>query len=132
MIKNFFRKAEIPENIPKTMQDVVYELKKSKNNEEYLRKAYDILTKKYRGYHIRTYLRIFDLFISDVDKLWAKSGFLHCNHMNYLLRILLVKSGFFNDIRLKWTLVWYISPHQYLKINLGKKEIDIDIRGNAN
>jgi len=74
------------------------------------------------------------LFISDVDKIWAKKGFLHCNVLNYLMRILLIKSGLFNekDIKLKWTLVWYVSPHQYLEIKINPNEIiNVDLWANA-
>ncbi|MFH1191889.1 MAG: hypothetical protein V1655_00235 [bacterium] len=85
-----------------------------------------------RGYKFRTYLRWYEHFISDVDWLWEKSGFLHCTNFNYFLRILLVKSGFFQseDIISTWTLLYGISPHQYLKIKInGQKFIAVDLWG---
>jgi len=126
MIPNLFWKVKIPNSIPKDMQNVVNRLKKSKSKEDCLKKAYDILYKKYQGCHIFT--RFFDLFVTDLHKLWNKNGCAHCTNLNYLLRVLLVKSGFFKDedIKLKLTLI-YISPHQYLKIMLSKnKFIHID------
>tara|TARA_Y100000310_G_scaffold148238_1_gene147486 strand:- start:727 stop:1170 length:444 start_codon:yes stop_codon:yes gene_type:complete len=129
MIPNLFSKLRIPKKLPKGMQKAVEKLRKSKNKEDCLRKAYNILTKKYRGYHFRTYIRFFELFITDANKLWNKSGFLHCTNMNYLMRILLVKSGFFkeNDITPKLTLIWYKSIHQYLNIKINRnKSINVD------
>ena len=134
MVQNIFAKAKIPDKLPKEMGDLIKELKKSKTKKDCMKKAYLFLSKKYRGYRIYTYLRFFDLFVSDINNIWAKNGFLHCNTLNYLMRILLIKSELFDeeDIKLKWTLVWYISPHQYLNIKIGQNEfINIDLWGNA-
>ena len=124
MIPNLFSKLKIPEKLPKDMQRVVEQLKKSKNKEDCLKKAYYIITRKYRGYHVKTYTHFFKVFITDVNKLWDKRGFLHCTHMNYLMRILLVKSGFFKDdeVTPKLTLVWYKSIHQYLSIKINRNK----------
>ncbi|NLC31349.1 MAG: hypothetical protein GX765_04845 [Candidatus Moranbacteria bacterium] len=70
------------------------------------------------------------VFKKDVCFLWNQDGFLHCTNINYLARILLIESGFFKeeDIVLKWTLVWYISPHQYLRVKMIDDEfINVDI-----
>lgn len=134
MLSNLFSKAKIPLKLPKDMQLLVSKLKKSKNKEDCLKKAYSFLSKKYTGSRLKTYIRFFALFSSDIGKMWGKSGYLQCNKINYLLRILLVKSGFFKDedIKLKWTLVWYLSPHQYLNIRLDKnKSVNVDIWGKA-
>jgi len=131
MIPNLFSKEAIPEKLPSGMEKIVEELKKSKSKEECVERAYSAISEKYRGYRVKTYLRLFDLFVSDVEKIWAKSGFIHCHTMNYLMRILLVKSGWFedSDVRVKWTLVWYISPHQYLDVKIDEKAIIIDLWG---
>ena len=120
IVPNFFSKAEIPAKIPKDMRLVINKLKKSKNKKDCLKQAYNVLYKKYNGCHI--YVRFFDIFIKDLDKLWSKNGDSHCHSLCYLLRVLLVKSGFFNDmdIELRRTLVCYFSPHAYLKIRLNK------------
>lgn len=133
MIPNFFSKKEIPEKLPEGMEEIVKKLKKSKNKEECLRKTYDLLTKKYRGDIIKTYSCLPRILVKDVNELWSKSGYLHCTHLNYLLRIFLVKSGFFKDedIGLKWTLLGYISPHQYLEIRFSQNAfINIDVWAN--
>lgn len=79
-----------------------------------------------------TYLRLHHLTIKDVNKLWRKNGFMHCTNVNYVMKFLLVKSGFFeeSDIIQQWTQVWYISPHQYLKIRIKDNQfVNIDIWG---
>lgn len=132
MIPNFFSKKELPDKLPLELDRIIGSLRKSRSKEACLKSAYDILTKKYYGSRIMTYTRFFDLFSWNDDKLWKKSGFLHCTNINYLMRILLVKSGFFkdDDIKLKLTLLWYISPHQYLNIRInGKKSINVDVWG---
>jgi len=134
MIPNILSKAKIPDKLPKEMEDFIKQLKKSKTKKECVKKTYFFISKKYRGYRVKTYLRFFDLFVSDIHKIWAKSGFLHCNVLNYVMRILLIKSKVFEDkdIKLKWTLVWYISPHQYLNIKIDQnKSINIDLWGKA-
>lgn len=135
MIPNLFWKSKIPERLPKDMQAVVDRLKKSKGKKDCLRRAYEILSKKYKGCKFYTYRRFFDLFVTDLKKIWEKSGCLHCTHLNYLLRVMLVKSGFFKDedIQLRLTLVYYVSVHQYLKIKIGKNDyVNVDLWGNTN
>lgn len=130
MIPNFFNKRPIPEKLPEEMESVIEELRGVIGKEECLRWAYEIMIQRYRGYRFRTYWRFGEAFETDVEKLWQKTGFLHCHNMNYLFRILLVKSGWFgdDDIKLKYSLVWYISPHQYLQIKLDDNSfINVDI-----
>lgn len=126
MIPNVFYKASIPDFLPEGMQRTVEKLEKSKNEEDCLKKAYDALFERYVGCKVHT--RFFDIFTSDVNKLWDVK-YQHCTALNYFLRILLVKSGFFKDedITLKWTLIYYISIHQYLRIRLdGNRAINVD------
>ncbi len=132
MIPNFFSKKEMPKNIPEAMEKIVKELKKSASKQACLRKAYELLAKKYYGDRLMTYTHLFELFNADPVVLWDKRGYLHCTHINYLLRILLVKSGCFKDedIKLKWTVIWYLSPHQYLEIRLNdQKTVNVDVWG---
>ncbi len=52
--------------------------------------------------------------------------------MNWLLKILLVGSGWFSedDIRERWTLIWGISPHQYLTVRLKEgRVLHVDVWG---
>ncbi|PIR05407.1 hypothetical protein COV56_03025 [Candidatus Kuenenbacteria bacterium CG11_big_fil_rev_8_21_14_0_20_37_9] len=126
---DLFSKTPIPDVLPNEMQKIINEIKKSLNKEECLKSAYKLLVAKYRGYRVMTYLKFFDVFKHDIGAFWSKNGFLHCTNINYVMRTLLVKSGFFteDDIRLRWTQIWYISPHQYLQVKIDDKWINIDI-----
>jgi hypothetical protein len=129
-----FYKSSLPKEIPDEIQKVVEELRKTRNREECLKKAYAVLTDKYQGRRFRTLLLPHYLLITELRKLWNKSGFIYCNQMNYLLRLLLIKSGWFKDkdVELKWTLIWYISLHQYCRVRLSnKKYVNVDIWGKA-
>lgn len=130
MILNLFVKYPIPDKLSPEMQKVTDELRELGSKEEVLERAYEILTLKYKGMRFATYVRLPLLFVHDTAKLWAKSGFLYCTAMNYLLRVLLVKSGWFleEDIQRKYSLVWYISIHQYLRVRISdSRYINVDI-----
>ena len=111
MIWTFFRKARLPDKLPKDMQQAVAKLKKSRGKEDCLKQAYNLLGEKYKGYPLRTYTRLWMIFEFDINKIWARKDFIHCTTMNYLYRVLIINSGFFtdNDIEQKWTAVWWIS-----------------------
>ena len=87
---NIFSKKEIPEILPKGMQEVASILKESKNQMECLRKAYEIMSKRYYGYELRTYLKFYRIFSFNIEKLWKRNDFLHCSDINYLMKILLM------------------------------------------
>jgi len=118
--------------LPDKMQVIVENLKKSKNKEDCLRQAYNILVKKYRGRRFLAFLNFPKLFDKELDRIWSQDGYIYCTTLNYLLHILLIKSGWFNedDIKLKLTIFWYISIHQYLEIRMREgKIINIDLWG---
>ncbi|OGJ65409.1 hypothetical protein A3F36_04835 [Candidatus Peribacteria bacterium RIFCSPHIGHO2_12_FULL_55_11] len=100
-----------------------------RSKEECLRKAYDILTQKYYGNRLKTLTRIYELAPRSPQAMWQRDGFLHCTNFNRLLRALLLESGQFkeNDIKICWTLLWGISPHQYMKIRLDDRMINVDL-----
>lgn len=125
----FFSKTPVPETLPEEMQRVIDGLKKSENKKECLKKVYAILNEKYHGDRLKTYPKIFSIFTRDPNKLWKRNGFLHCTNFDYLARIFLIKSGFFQEeaLKLRWTLIWYLSPHQYLQVRIDGEWIDIDI-----
>lgn len=126
-------KTPVPDVLPAEMEKIINEIKQCLNKEECLKKVHQILITKYHGNRVKTYTKLPDAFIPDIHKLWNKNGFLHCTNINYVARTLLVKSGHFKeeDIRLKWTLLWYFSPHQYAQVQISEKWIDIDIWAHA-
>lgn len=115
-----FHKSPLPGHLSESINSAVEELKGVRDSEEYLRKAYDIVTTRYIGGRVKTFSRLTDLLSSSVEDLWNRSGFMHCTNQNYLLSLLLVRGGHFeqSDISPKWTVQWLFMPHQYLKIRL--------------
>ncbi len=120
---DLFSKTPIPDKLPDEMWKTINRIKKSSGKQECLKNVYEILIAKYRGYRVKTFLKIYDIFQHNIDVLWNKNGFLHCNNINYIMRVLLVKSNFFTeeDIRLKWTHTWYTTPHQYVQVKVDNK-----------
>ncbi|MDD9953723.1 MAG: hypothetical protein OXR66_05290 [Candidatus Woesearchaeota archaeon] len=131
-IPHFFVKRAIPETLPKEMQEIVAQIKQLPKARR-VRAAYDVLTKKYKGQKFQTYTRLWQLYETDVATLWKQHNFIHCTAMNYLLRVLLVKSGIPDEhIELRRTLVWYLSPHQYVRIQLTNEHVNVDVWGENN
>jgi hypothetical protein len=130
---NFLTPPAIPTRLPASLSDEIAALQQLSSQQAVLQKSYDVLTSKYRGYRLKTITRLWELFMVDVDALWARHGFLHCTSSNYLLKILLVKSGKFSesDITFRWTLIYYWSPHQYVRVRIGEEWTDIDLWGKA-
>lgn len=124
-----FRKNKLPQELNKEIEPELVEVKNKQTKEEALTYAYNVITTKYHGGKTLTLTKFFDIFSSGVEDLWNRSGFLHCTNQNYLLSLLLVKSGHFNeeDIKPKWTLLWGFSPHQYLQVKVaGNKVVAVD------
>lgn len=130
----FWRKCPIPGRLPAGMEKTIERLKGQAGGEreKFLHLVYEELPKKYKSYRLRTYTRFWQAFDYDLEKIWNRGGFLHCNLMNYLMRVMLVKSGLFRDeeIELKHTHVWYCSLHQYLRVHLSKDHyVNVDVWG---
>jgi hypothetical protein len=130
----FLSKTKVPEKIPKGMQEAILHLKSCKNQWDCLEKAHGIMAQKYHGEHFGTFLKFPKIFESDLEKMWSRSGFMHCHNLNFLMRILLVRSGFFQNDKIenKWTTIWLIFPHQYLRVKLKNGETtEVDVWGAA-
>ncbi len=128
MVPHFFRKEAIPEITNEDLKKSIDFVSQAKSKEEALQRAYKIITDRFEGHRFHTYIRLHKAFELDPNVLWKRTGFMHCTHQNYLLRVLLVKSGWFDESALSigHSLVWYISPHQYLRVNLNGKALAVD------
>jgi hypothetical protein len=124
-----FGKNKLPDELKGEIEKSVISLCKLESKEKVLEKAYEIITTRYHGQKMATLIKAKSIFSAGAQDLWNRSGFLHCTNQNYLLTLLLIKSGHFteNDIRPKWTLLWGFSPHQYLRVKLSNnKFMDVD------
>ena len=120
---NFIKKEAILDNLPKTIAKITDIVSKEKDKHLALRSAYNLVSEKFPGYRIRMFFRFWIIYSKDLNKL-VTYNYLFCTQVNYILRNVLVKSTWYRDedIQLKWTLVWYIIPHQYLRIKIKENE----------
>lgn len=119
MLPNFFKKEPLPEQISPTFEKIIEHLRTRSDKEEALKEAYKIVSTRFKSSRWKLIVRVSRAFMKNPDKMWAKK-FLYCYQDNYLLRLLLVKSGWFKDedIKLKYSFVYYLIPHQYLKVKI--------------
>jgi len=122
---------KIPKKLPAGMEAVVARLKRTKSKDKCLHLAYDVLTKRFTGKKFYFLRKPLELLVTDLDLIWNKKKILNCTVANYLMRALLIRSGKFKDkeIKSRWTLIWGISVHQYLKINVDGRTVNVDLWG---
>ncbi|MBT3398241.1 hypothetical protein HOA55_05255 [archaeon] len=121
------RKTEIQ----KTKQIIQLSKKlKSKSKDKTLKNIYDYVTKNYTGSEERYKLMNYPkLFKSNVDEnLRTPHQFLACHLQNLIIITLLLNTGQFSatDIKRKETITHFLTIHQHLTINTGKKKYKID------
>ncbi len=129
----FFR-WRIPKNLPPEIQTVCDELAALTDQESVVRRAHEILSTRFRARKYLTYPLLWKIFDRDLSRIWSRTSFLHCTHMNWLLKIVLVRSGHFveADVREKWTFLTVISPHQYAKVRMHDGQwINVDVWGST-
>lgn len=103
-----------------SLSEAVQSVAQAVSQEDALRRAYDILTSRYHGERMKTGLLFWRLFEQSPERLWSRTGFLHCTKLNQLLGYLLVQSSWFKpeDVIPRWTFIWFVSPHQYTLVRL--------------
>jgi hypothetical protein len=127
-----FWKERLPSKIPSSLDLKIRELKKNnKSPEKFVRAAYDLLRRKYHGSHALTFLRPDVVFSRNLGKMWARSGYLSCNQVNWILFIMLIRSGSFseNDVRFKCAFTPRLMIHQYAEVRLKGKWTPVDVWG---
>ncbi len=122
MVDFFLQNPEIPPTTHPQLKAAINKLKHMSSEKKAIEAAFELLAKKYKSGRFRTYLYFWRAFETDPNRLWDRQGFLHCHQQNFLLRLLLVKSGWIRaeSLRPGYSLVWYVSPHQFLVYQKGK------------
>ncbi len=127
-----FWREPIPKTLPLGLLNVIRNLKsKNRSQERFAQAAYAFLAKKYFGSHILTVVRL-DLVLSrNLVHMWARSGYLPCNQQNWLLYIMLVRSGLFvpEDVHFRITITKVGFIHQYMQVMLNKNWVSVDTWG---
>lgn len=94
-----FFETEIPDALPNSMVDKIEELKKASNSpKDLLDKAYEYLGTRYHSGRLKT-ITCFSYLFLPLEKIWEKEGYIPCAQSSFLLKIFLVKSGFFKKSR---------------------------------
>lgn len=125
-----FWKESVPRRINSSLDAKIRELKrKNKSSESFLKAVYDLLRKKYHGSHALTFLRPDIVFSRSLDKMWSRSGYLSCNQINWILYIMLVRSGVFSecDVRFRYAVTPRLMIHQYAEVRLRGKWTPVDV-----
>jgi len=127
IIPNFFLKEPLYKVNNNDLHAAIKQLKKLPTATA-VERAMDILSEKYECQRIVGAFMLWKLYESDPNKLWERKGHTHCTQLNYLLRLMLVRSGHLkdSDIKFGYSLVFYISPHQYLLVTINDKEVALD------
>lgn len=129
MIPNLFVKQAIPQKLPPILQKEVDQIAHVPTQELAAQAAFDFVTSRWGGNRLGLIRYFPRLFQTNIFKIISTSGYMHCTTMNFLVRILLVKSGRFTDtnVHLKLTHTWYAVPHQYLTLHFDSgRELVLD------
>lgn len=118
-----FAKEPIPEISNPDFVECIERLRRQPTQLTAMQLGLEILSEKFESRRFKSLLYVNRAFEHDPNMLWYRKGFMHCTQQNELLRILLVKSGQVRDvdIRLGYSLVWYISIHQFLIVKVRDK-----------
>jgi hypothetical protein len=120
-----FSREPLPAVLPRLLEEKMRQLNaEAKDDADFLRKAYAFVTERYRGSRARTITNFWRAF---EDPLTREPGFMPCTGQNHLIRLLLVKSGRFqeSDIKVR-TVPLNLFIHQYLEVRVSEKWVDVD------
>jgi len=123
-----FRKKPIPKKLPKELANQIYKLKATTDSDlEYVRACYKYITDHFYCGRLETLTKVQYTFHDVFDHV---TGHLPCTLQNYLLRIMLIKSGRFRDedIELE-TVPFNMIIHQVAKVKVNNKWIYVDPGG---
>lgn len=124
----FYKKEPIPSRLPRQVEHAITQLEKdSSNSYEYLRNSMDYLLSTVSSQRIKTITRLNLAFEKSLAKLFRRRGFMHCTQLVYLLRVLLVRSKFFDDDTVRNKIVFLnFVPHIYLQVKIAGQWYDAD------
>ncbi len=123
-----FEEDPLPEEIPSDMKNVIEGLsRKAESPKEFLELSYEYVGNKYHSQRLNVILK-FNYLFKSLDEVWKMEGYMPCTQSSFVLRIFLVKSGFFKDseVKRKHIFVNFIT-HQYLEVKLDGKWVSVDV-----
>lgn len=123
-----FGASVLPKDIPDDMQAEIDKLRnKSSGPKDFLQLSYEYLGSIFISDRLNTITKFHYLFLT-LAEAWKKKGYIPCNQSSRIMRIFLIKSGFFtdNDIRRKHSFANLVI-HQYLEVKLNGTWIAVDV-----
>ena len=123
-----FKDDELPKDIPEDIINAVEKIKsKAESKRKFLELAYKYLGDKYYTGRLMTILK-FPYLFKDLNTVWGMRGFMPCTRSNFLMRIFLIKSGFFqeDEIRRRHIFCNFLI-HQYLRVKINNEWINVDV-----
>ena len=132
-----FVKYPLPTQIPSEIQAVIAQLEqKSQDQKSYLAVVYDFILQKnnnqWQHTRFKAGTQLYKLFKKDLAEIWNAQGFVYCQSINLLMRVMLAGSKFFKDedVRVKHTFLNFVL-HQYLQVKVGDGWVDADPAGSG-
>lgn len=128
LVPNYFEKESIPNITDPDLLEEIQNIKRQPTAYQAIQYAMELLSHKYQSLRFKSFSRFWRIHEKDPNKLWKRTGFLHCTQQNYLLRVLLVKGNKIQDenIKLGYSLVWNVSPHQFLIVKYKGENLALD------
>jgi hypothetical protein len=122
-------KNVLDKDIPQDMWEKIKTNNKSETKLDYLKYSYYEVGNRYTS-EPRYYLRepYSKFWVTDVKEIWEGTADRPSTVQNYMLKLLLVKSGKFSEEDIVGINMYYgITPHQYLKVKINGEWIDVDV-----
>lgn len=130
MIPHLFRPHPIPDTIPKKLEKQIAKFSEtSKSDEEFIKKCFFFVVSLQKGHRTNVLLQFHRLFHKNLELLCGSQQYFHCTTANYLLRVMLEKSGRLPSecVTQKASSTWTLFPHQYLRVKIKNNEyINLD------
>ena len=119
---------KVPEQIPENMAVEIDRLKTlARNKEDYFKLCFDYLGSKYYSDRIDTIYK-FSVVFENTEKIWATTGYVPCTQSNWIMKIFLVKSGFFKNEEVRTHHIFFnFFLHQYEEVFLDGKWVAFEV-----
>ena len=111
-----------------SLKEATKRMRKTKTQHAALVEAYALVSARFTGRVGDMYLRPDRLFEKSKVNMWKRGSCLHSTKQNQFVRDFLIESGLFSerDIRFRWTLLYYFSPHQFLEVKVKDRWMRVD------
>jgi hypothetical protein len=105
-------------------------LNKIKDDEKFVKAAFDFVTKRYQSADPLTFLfNLPRLFWHNPNKIIHQKGFAYCHVQNLILKTILLESKRFKEDQITTKLTLTVIIHQYLVLKTNKLNIELDPYG---